>query len=368
MAEDPKPKPPAGGGAVDGVKPNISPSPNEVAGKTAGGQPPDPNSRVQAEPLSDGTVPTVLNAGESHRSVAKGKTSITSIYRKADVMTTLITFVAAVVASGIVIGAYVFLNHSKKPTVTPGKTSTLSSSDLSKLGSFFQGNSAGTNAQILTISSSSLFKNRVAVDSDLKVTGGLSVGGSTAFGNITVDQVSTLGVTNVRGQLTVTGPVSLQSPATLSGGATVKGNLAVSGNGSFGGSVSAGVISVTTLTVTGTLNLNGHLSIGGQTPGVSAIPGVTTNASVDGNDSAGSVSVEVLPTGGNSNGAALVTIHFHSPYVSIPVIVIAPVGRNPALSQPYVVPGATSFNINASTIPALASATNYTFNYWVVQF
>lgn len=364
MADDPKPTSDPGkpAAAENGANSNVSPAPADDDKN------PNPTSKVIAEPLSDGTVPTVLNPGESHRSVAKGKTSLTSVYRKADIMTTLLTFGGAVIAAAIILGVYVYLTRAKPKPVAPPKQTSLSSSDLSKLGSFFSGNAAGGSGEVLTVSSPSLFNARVAVNSDLKVTGGVEVGGTSTLSNLTVNAITNLGVANVTGALTVSGPVNLQSPATLSGGGTVKGNLAVSGNGSFGGSISAGVISVSTLTVTSTLNLNGHLSIGGQTPGTSPVPGVTSNASVDGNDSAGTVSVTILPTSGESGGAALAQVQFHTPYVSLPVIVISPVGRASATVQPFVTPAAGSFTIGSAVLPAFNNATSVTFNYWIVQF
>jgi hypothetical protein len=301
--------------------------------------------------------------------VPKSKASISTVYRKADITTTLFTLVGAIVAAGIIFGAYVFLtrNQNKKPAATPGKQTTLSSSDLTKLGSFFSGNSAGSSGQVLTISSPTLFKGRVAVDTDLKTTGALEVGGPTTLTSLTVNQTSTLGVTSINGQLTVNGPVNLQSPATLSGGGTVKGDLAVSGNGSFGGSVSAGVISVKTLTVSGVLNLDGHLSIGGRQPSVAGVAGISTNASVQGNDSAGTIAVGVPTTGGTTDGASLVNLTFSSPYNAIPVVVITPIGRDAAMLQPYVTASATGFTIGAANFPNKAT-TSYAFNFWVVQY
>jgi hypothetical protein len=375
MADDPNSKPAAGadqksGGQAGGVQSNISPAPTEVAGEKGGAKPNPATGKVQAEALSDGTVPTVLTTGESHRSVPKSKASLTSIYRKADITTTLFTFVGAVVAAGIIFGIYVFLtrNQSKKPAATPGKQTTLSSSDLSKLGSFFNGNSAGGSGQILTISSPTLFKGRVGIDTDLKATGALEVGGPTTLNSLTVNQTSTLGVTSINGQLTVNGPVNLQSPATLSGGGTVKGDLAVSGNGSFGGSISAGVITVKNLSVSGTLSLDGHLAIGGRQPSVSAVSGVSTGASVQGNDSAGTIILAVPPNGGTTDGASLVNLTFSSPYSAIPVVLITPIGRPSALLEPFVTASATGFNISAANFPASASTQSYAFNFWVVQY
>ncbi len=323
---------------------------------------------IPADPLADGTVPTVLATGSHPKPTPKGRVSITSIYRKADVITTLITFTATVVAAAVIFGIYAYLTRSKTPTAKAPAVTTLNQADLDKLGAFFEGNSAGSTSQVLTISASSLFKNRVALGSDLKVVGGVQVSGTTALGDLTVDKTSTLGVTNVRGQLTVAGPLSLQSPAILGAGASVNGNLAVSGNGSFGGSISAGTINATNLSVTGTLNLAGHISIAGQTPSTSIVAGVTTSANVEGNDASGVVSVVAAPSPDRTTtGAQLVTVNFQAPYPRVPHVVITPVGRGAALLEPYIIVTATNFTIGAAVMAASTSTANYSFDYWIVQ-
>ena len=354
MADEPKPKDTAKDAKADQTEApssaSLSPAPTVVAGET--GKPANSDSRVQAEPLSDGTVPTVLTPGQTHHSVAKGKASLTNVYRKADIMTTLLTFGGAVVAGAIIIGGYAYFtrNQNKTPTTTP-KVTSLSQSDLSKLQTFFQGNSAGNSSEVLTISSSSLFKNRVAVASDLKVTGGVSVDGTTSLGDLTVDKTSTLGVVNTRGQLTVNGPLTVQSPALFNAGASYKGNIAATGNGTFGGSLSAASLSVASLSVT-QLNINGHLNIGGQTP-------TASNGSVTGNDTAGSV------TGVSGSGPGdLVTITFRTAYPVAPTVIITPIGAASAKAMPYVVnPSATGFTIGA----AGTSSGPFSFNFWVIQ-
>ncbi|MDB5178115.1 MAG: hypothetical protein JWN01_58 [Patescibacteria group bacterium] len=370
MSEEPKP------GQTPGPQPkpeeagstSISPAPTEVSGekppagaKSTGG--------VQAEALVDGTVPTVLTPGDGHKHVAKGTTSLTAVYRRADILTTLLTFGGAVIASIIIIAGYTYFTKSKtKAPTNPTKVTTLDKAELDKLNAFFNGNSAGKSAEVLTVSSSTLFKNRVALGSDLKVVGGVQVSGTTALGDLTVDKTSTLGVTNIRGQLTVAGPLSTQSPALLGAGASIKGNLATSGNGTFGGSLSAGTINAADISVTGTLNLAGHLSIAGQTPSVAAVAGIGTNASVEGNDSSGVVTVNVAPSPDRPLGAQLVTLTFRSAYPRVPHVIISPIGRGAAVLQPYILVTSTSFTIGAAVMsPANGSATSYSFSYWVVQ-
>src|SRR4051812_5787025 len=101
MADEPKPETapqaqPGSNAQPEGT--NVSPAPTEVAGKPAGAVP-DPAAAAgapQAEALPDGTTPTVLKPGAVHKSVAKGKASLTPVYRRADILTTLLTFAGAV--------------------------------------------------------------------------------------------------------------------------------------------------------------------------------------------------------------------------------------------------------------------------------
>ncbi|MBW4061783.1 hypothetical protein HJC99_04415 [Candidatus Saccharibacteria bacterium] len=331
--------------------------------------PPAPASNLVAEPLTDGTVPTVLQKGDAapHAAPPEGKRNLGSVYRRADIITTLITFGATVAVCALAFGGYLYLTRSTAKTATP-KVTTLDQADLSKLGAFFQGDTAGGSSQVLTFNSSSYFKGQVAVAGDLKVSGAASVDGPSTLSDLTVNKTSTLGITNVRGQLTVSGPLNLQSPATLSGGGTVTGNLAVSGNGSFGGSVSAGVVNATTLQVTGNLNLSGHLVINGIAPTVSvnagAGPGAT--ASIDGNDSAGTVTINTGNIPVNiGQGAQLVQINFHSAYGKVPRVLITAVGSPAGSLNSYVQKTNNMFIIGSATNPT--SNTSYTFDYWVVQ-
>ncbi|HVQ43387.1 MAG TPA: hypothetical protein VMT30_00250 [Candidatus Saccharimonadia bacterium] len=375
MADEPKTNTPAPASPPDGQTTPPAAAPTPDAPPTA-----DPAAdssaeakavaaSVQKDPLSDGTIPTVLTPGDSHKKVPRGKASITSIYRRADIMTTLFTFVGALVAAAIVVGIYAYFTRAHSSTTpTPTKVATLDKSELEKLGAFFDGNSAGAGGEILTITSSTLFKNRVAVGSDLKVTGGLQVTATAALADLTVDKTSTLGITNIRGALTVTGPLTAQSPAILGAGATITGNLNATGNGTFGGSLSATSLNVHDISVAGTLNLAGHLSISGQNPSAAPITGVSTSASVDGNDAAGTVTVTVAPHTGSTPSAQLVTVTFRSAYPRVPHIVITPIGPGSAQFQPFILKTATGFTIGAADFATPNNnPTSYSFDYWVVQ-
>src|SRR6266403_4046504 len=223
MADEPKPDvaQPNPGAEPAPSSSSVSPTSADAANAApaTGSATPVGTAGPQPDPLSDGTKPTILAPGESHHSVAKDKTSIARVYRRADILTTLFTFLGAMIAAGIILGVYAYLTRSNAPTIAPTKVTTLDKSELEKLDTFFSGNSAGKSSEILTISSSSLFKNRVAISSDLKVVGGLQVSAPTALADLTVDKTSTLGVTNVRGALSVIGPLTVQNAALFNAGA-----------------------------------------------------------------------------------------------------------------------------------------------------
>lgn len=362
---------------------STSPSPAEVAGTPPADGSAPASSSAQPSPaaaattgadsdkLVDGTVPTVLKPGEGTKGKApkSGNASLNSVYRRADIMTTVLTFVGAVVAAGLILGGYWFFTHSKPKTVVPTTATNLSKDQLDKLGSFFGGNSAGSGSEVLTVSSASLFTGRVAVNNDVKITGGLSVGGTTALSTLTVDSTTTLAATNVRGAFTVVGPTNLQSPAVLAAGASINGNLTVSGNGSFGGSLSAGIINSQTISVSGTLNLAGHLAITGVNPTAApeAGAGSGATANVDGNDSAGTVTVNtttpqsIVPT----TGIQLVKVIFHTAYAKVPRVIITPATLSAGGIGYYVIKTSTYFIIATST--PVSSTTGYSFDYWVIQ-
>src|SRR5476649_2772764 len=134
MADEKEQAPPEQSGA------NISPAPSDVSGpppnadgtpaapKPAGGSdgpqpPPSPAKSIEAEALPDGTIPTVLTPGTAHKKVAKGKASLTNIYRRADIITTLITFAGTAVAAVLILGGYAYFNRNKAPAPAPKVTS-----------------------------------------------------------------------------------------------------------------------------------------------------------------------------------------------------------------------------------------------------
>lgn len=332
--------------------------------------PANSEARITAEPLSDGTVPTVLSENASGISSVPspkpGNRPISSVYRKADIATSLITMTATLAVIGIILGGYLFL--TKKKPVPPPKITTLDQSEITKLGGFLTGNALGSSNQILTVTSSSLFKGRLAVDNDIKVTGNGEFGGNISTSSLTVTKTSTLSNTTINGPLIVTGPTTLQSPAVLAGGATIGNNLAVAGNGTFGGALSAGSFNAKTLNVNGDLNLSGHLVITGSLPTV--IPEVGAGSggktSVEGTDSGGTIQINTGTVPSFTNGQnTLVSLKFKNAYAKTPHVLLTAVGLTTGSIGYYVTQTPQGFTI--SVITTAKSGDNYAFNYWVIQ-
>ena len=360
---------------------NIPPTPEEtktITGAEAVAATPEAapkaspdGSRLTADPLSDGTVPTVLVTGDGISGTIKplidpSKRRITSIYRRADIVTSFITMIATLAIIGIIFGGYLYLN--KKKIVPAPKITTLDQTEVTKLGGFLGNNIGNSSNQILTVSSSSLFKGRLAVDNDLKVTGNTEISGSLSTSDLTVTKTSNLSGANIKGALIVTGPTTLQGPAVLAGGATVGSNLAVSGNATFGGAVSAGSFNAKSITVSGDLNLSGHIVISGAQPKVFAEIGAgpTGHASVEGNDSGGTISVSTGTTPIFTNGQSmLVSLKFNNAFVKTPHVLLTAVGLETGKLQYYVTQTPSGFLIGLTS--TAASTANYAFNYWVIQ-
>lgn len=327
-------------------------------------------AHITADPLSDGTVPTVLSENASGLSSVPApklnNRAITSVYRKADIATSLITLTATLAVIGIVLGGYLFLTK-KKPTPPP-KLTTLDQAEIKKLGGFLSGNALGTSNEILNVTSSSLFKGRLAVDNDIKVTGNGEFGGKISSSSLTVTKSSTLSNTTVNGPLIVTGPTTLQSPAVLAGGATVGNNLSVAGNGTFGGALSAGSFNAKTLNVNGDLNLSGHLIITGSLPTVTPEIGAGSGSrtSVDGTDSGGTIIVSTGTVPSFTNGQnTLVSLKFKNAYTKTPHVLLTAVGLTTGSIGYYVTQTPQGFTIFVTTLAK--SSSDYAFNYWVIE-
>ncbi|HVW23682.1 MAG TPA: FG-GAP-like repeat-containing protein [Candidatus Saccharimonadales bacterium] len=157
----------------------------------------------------------------------------------------------------------------------------------------------------------------------------------------------------------------------------VNGNTQIANNLNVGGVISTGSLTVTgnasiagTLTVTGLasvqdLMINGHIITGGPAPTiqVSSSAGNGASATLDGNDTSGTI---ILKIGDDPLSGDFATITFHKPFGKTPRIVLVP---NDDKSAPLLIypdqQSANSFSFGLSNMPQ--ANTTYSFNYFIVE-
>lgn len=163
----------------------------------------------------------------------------------------------------------------------------------------------------------------------------------------------------VGADLTVGGAVQLNSTLEVAGTVTLSGNLTV---------VNATVNGV--LLVNGSLELNGHV-ISGNSSGSTTVSaglgsecGDTAIVTIDGNDTAGTVNIT---TGaGACSPGELATITFANTYGEGPKVTLTPANAAAASLQ-YYSGSATTTGVSIDSASAPAPATNYLYNYQIIQ-
>jgi hypothetical protein len=160
--------------------------------------------------------------------------------------------------------------------------------------------------------------------------------------------IKTLDVTGVAtaGSLTVTDTITAKY-LTVAGSIATK-DLAVSGN--------ATLVDVT---------VSGHITTKGTTPTVTVEPGAgkEAQASVDGNDVSGTITIKV---GKDSVAGNLATLMFAKPYGKAPHVVISPNGSKAASLQAFLGDySATEFSVGANVVPL--EGQEYKYEYFVTQ-
>ena len=245
---------------------------------------------------------------------------------------------------------------------------TISSATLDKLG--VSRNPAGNAETELIVGPKSTFKDNVQMAGSLQVGGSLVLNskftasdaalaklqaGDTQVQSLNVNGDGTISTLNLRKDLKVAGVTQLQGPLTVNQLTTVNNNMNVAGNLSIGGSLSVRNFQVATLTVAG------HLISTGAQPGASAGGGTGSNgtAAISGNDTSGTVSVNMGVGAGNG---LLATVNFSTKYAETPHVVVTPIGR----SVPGMYINRTSAGFTISVDGALAPG-GYAFDYVVVE-
>ena len=262
--------------------------------------------------------------------------------------TLVISGLIVLLLSGLGIAIVVSQHKSKKTevkTITIN-TQTLDTGTLTKLSN--QLGKPGAVRQQLTITASTLFKNDVEVQGATTLDNDLLVKGSTKL----------LGPVATGDSLSVGGGLIVGRNASISGGLSVTGVITAT-------SLNVGSINLTTLSLSGNFSWGGHLISTGTRPTVDAGPVIGNGtATVNGNDSVGTVAINAGSSGLLSDGE-MATVHFHSPYSAVPIVQLTPTNQGAAGIPYYVVSAPGFFAVRTIAIPT--PGTTYSFNFFVTQ-
>ncbi len=337
---------------------------------------PESNNQTDTSPAPEVLKPRVDEAPETTQETVSSvsskdgdKKTRHKTYRPSHKATFIsLAVVVVILAINAVIFGFVLKRQDKANELALNGRVTIDQSVLDKLG--VNRSSVGDLGVGLTIGPTTEFKNKVSIDGDTNIAGQLKVNtklsasnasltqldaGKTALSELNVNGASTVSNLNLRNNLVVTGTTHLQGTVTINQLLTVDNNINVSGNLSIGGTFSAH-----SLTSTGVLNIGGHVITYGSTPSVSAgNVGSNGTVSISGNDSAGTVAVNV---GAGGASGTVVHITFASKYSNTPHVVITPIGANISNGF-YVNRSATGFSIGTGSL----SPGGYAFDYIVEQ-
>lgn len=252
---------------------------------------------------------------------------------------------------------------------TAAKTSvTLSNATLSALG--VSRNPVGNAETELIIGPNTTFKGAMTVSGNTTLAGQLTLNnklnatdaslvnlqaGKTEVQSLNVNGDQTVTNLNLRKDLQVAGTTRIQGALTVNQLTTVNNNMNVAGNLSIGGTLSVRNFQV------GSLTIAGHLLSSGSQPSVSVGGGAGSNgtASISGNDTSGTVAVNMGVGAGNG---LLATVTFTTKYTDTPHVVVTAIGR----SVPGMYINRTSAGFTIS-VDGTLSIGGYAFDYVVVQ-
>ena len=321
---------------------------------------------VQAESAETVSAPSVRQPTQTTAPATPKRRNAYRPNRKA-------TLIGLLVISGILIINAVVLSLIMRNQAVAEETAikngvTLSGETLNQLG--VSRNPIGNAQTELIVGPNSKFGGKVTVAEDLNVGGQLVLNstlrasdaaltklqaGETQLESMNVNGDATVSTLNLRNDLQVAGTTRLQGQLTVNQLTTINNNMNVAGDLAIGGSLSVRNFSVANLTIAG------HLISSGATPSASAggAAGSGGTATVSGNDTSGTVAVNVGVNGGNG---VLATINFVTKYGSTPHVIVTPVGRSvPGL---YVNRTTAGFTIN---VDGALGAGGYAFDYIVSQ-
>lgn len=234
-------------------------------------------------------------------------------------------------------GVYAF-RPTPKPQHTTNVTITTQSLDNGTLNKLVPAN--GTVNQQLTITPNTLFQQGVAIQGSSAIKGNLSVQGTTHMqGNVTI------------------------ASSLTAGNATIGGNLAVSGQ-ITALSLNIGSLTTSSLNLTNDLTISGHIVPQGTKPAIKAsVAAGGGSATIDGNDTAGTITVTVSDAFPHAGELAIIT--FHRPFSLTPHVQLTAINGAAAGVQYFATRSATFFTLNTANAPT--PGTTLVFDYLVTQ-
>lgn len=254
---------------------------------------------------------------------------------------------------------------------------TLSSESLDKLG--VSRNAVGDLGTELIIGPNSRFSGNVTVAGDTSIGGQLKLNskftasdaslaklqaGDVSVNKLDVNGDTTTGGLNVARELAVAGTTRLQGAVTMSQMLTVNNSVNIAGNLAVGGQLSARAFQASSLVSDTTLLIGGHIITRGAATSVGrgGNLGAVDTVSISGNDTAGTVAINLASN--SSRNGHLASVAFRNNFGSIPHVVITPVG-GPA-GNFYVTRTVGGFSIYGSVSAGLAGG-SVLFDYIVMQ-
>lgn len=349
---------------------NKAPLPESKDQTTATPEPEALKPRVEEAAPSAAPAPAAQTPGAAGAAKPKRRRNYRPSH-KATFIGAAVVIVILVVNAGIL--AFVLKGQSKTIEIGADGQVTVSPSVLKKLG--VNSSTLGSPGVELVVDPNAQFNGKVAIAGGLNISGQVQLNnkltgtdasftqleaGNTALSQLNVNGSSTLSNLSLRNGLTVTGATQLQGAVTVSQLLTVNNSLNVSGNIAVGGTLSANGFSARNLVSTSTLTIGGHIITGGSTPGIGPGPGIGSNGtvSISGNDSAGTVSVNIGSPGGNG---VVAQIAFRNQYGSTPHVVVTAVGASAGAF--YITRSVGGFDIAVASLPP----GGYSFDYIVEQ-
>jgi hypothetical protein len=289
-----------------------------------------------------------------------------------------LSVVGAVLAINAGIITFVVKGQGEETSNAAQGEVTISSGALDSLG--VSRNPIGNSGTELVVNPNSRFNGNVTIGSDVSVAGELKLNskfsasdaslakleaGETSLGQLNVNGDGTVTNMNIRRDLAVAGATRLQGPVTVSQLMTVNNNLNVSGSLAVGGTLSARSFQASSLVSDTTLTIGGHVITRGAATSVGRGAGLgsTDTVSISGNDTAGTVAVNL---GSNANRSGiLANVAFRQSFGSTPRVVVTAVGG--PVDDLYISRSASGFSIGVRSITSGLSGTGYAFDYIVMQ-